>query len=299
MQGELSCYKLHLSPGDGYGSSHVGVAMPVSRMLPSLRVEGRYFADGCSAVAGMDEVGRGAWAGPVSIGIAVVTPGCGRRIPKGVRDSKQLLWPEREALFAPLARSLASWAVGHASNEECDELGMTVAQRLAAKRALDQLEVAPDVVLLDGRFDFLADRIAGVSDFPPVRLIVRGDASAKSISAASVLAKVTRDRLMALEAQHYPWYGFERNRGYPSPVHKMALASWGCTPFHRRSWAFVGGLMYRPEGWEELLARRGLLREPEYALGDDVAHDLVGPPGDAHAWDSEEELRPGVGAPLA
>jgi ribonuclease HII len=271
----------------------------MSTTLPSLRVEGRYFADGCAAVAGMDEVGRGAWAGPVSIGIAVVTPGCGRKIPKGVRDSKQLLWTEREALFAPLGRSLASWAVGHASNEECDELGMTVAQRLAAKRALDQLEVAPDVMLLDGRFDFLADRAAGVSDFPPVRLIVKGDTTVKSISAASVLAKVTRDRMMALEAEHFPWYGFESNRGYPSPAHKMALASWGCTPIHRHSWAFVGGLQYRPSGWEELLLRRGILRQPEDSLGDDVAHDLVGPPCDPHAGDAEEVLRPRVGAPLA
>ncbi len=267
--------------------------------LPSLRVEGRYFADGCSAVAGMDEVGRGAWAGPVSIGIAVVTPGCGRRIPKGVRDSKQLLWAEREKLFVPLGRSLASWAVGHASNEECDALGMTIAQRLAAKRALEQLDVRPDVVLLDGRFDFLADKVAGVSDFPPVRLIVRGDTSAKSISAASVLAKVTRDRLMAEESEHYPWYGFESNRGYPAPLHKMALASWGCTPLHRKTWAFVAGLQYRPAGWEELLLRRGLLREPEDALGDDVAHDLVGATGDPHAGDAEEVSGPRVGAPLA
>lgn len=244
----------------------------MTRSLPSLRVEGRYFADGARAVAGMDEVGRGAWAGPVSIGIAVVSPGSGRRVPRGVRDSKQLTWAERESLFDPLARSLACWAVGHASNAECDELGMTAAQRLAAKRALDQLTVHPDVVLLDGRFDFLADKMAGVSDFPPVRLIVRGDASAKSISAASVLAKVTRDRLMALEAEHYPWYGFESNRGYPAPVHKMALAAWGCTPLHRRSWAFVEGLCYRPAGLEELWQRRllGGLGRPVGIAPDDV-----------------------------
>jgi ribonuclease HII len=270
----------------------------MAKSLPSLRVEGRYFAEGCTSVAGMDEVGRGAWAGPVSIGIAVVTAGCGRRIPKGVRDSKQLTWSEREALYEPLGRSLASWAVGHASNEECDELGMTVAQRLAARRALEQLELVPDVMLLDGRFDFLADREAGVSDFPPVRLIVRGDASAKSISAASVMAKVTRDRLMALESEHYPWYGFERNRGYPAPIHKMALATWGCTPIHRRSWAFVDGLWYRPPGWEALALRRRLLGEAEDALGEDVAHDLVGAAGNPHPGHPEDVLRPPVGAPL-
>jgi ribonuclease HII len=225
---------------------------------PTLRVEGRYFADGCTAVGGVDEVGRGAWAGPVSVGIAVVTPGSGRSIPRGVRDSKQLSFEEREALFEPLRRTCASWAVGHASAEECDGLGMTVAQRLAARRALEQLDVMPDVLLLDGRFDFLADRVLGTSDFPPVRTIVKGDASSKAIASASVLAKVTRDRLMAEEAEHYPWYAFERNRGYPTPAHKMALATWGCTPIHRTTWAFVDGLWFPPCGQATLLHRGGL-----------------------------------------
>lgn len=214
--------------------------------LPSLRAEGRHLAAGCSAVGGVDEVGRGAWAGPVSVGIAVVTHGSGRRIPRGVRDSKRLGVEEREALFEPLKAGCADWAVGHASSEECDRLGMTVAQRLAARRAFERLEVVPDVLLVDGRFDFLADRTLATSDFPPVEMIVRGDSISKAIASASVLAKVTRDRMMAEEAEHYPWYGFERNRGYPTPVHKMALTTWGCTPIHRSSWAFVDGLWFRP-----------------------------------------------------
>ncbi|MGD0082020.1 MAG: ribonuclease HII [Acidimicrobiales bacterium] len=214
---------------------------------PTMRIEGRYFAEGCTAVGGIDEVGRGAWAGPVSVGVVVVTPGSGRKLPSGVRDSKQLTLVEREALFVPVARAVASWAVGHASNEECDELGMTCAQRLATRRALDQLDVVPDMLLLDGKFDFLNDGEAAL----PVRMIVRGDSSSKAIAAASILAKVTRDRLMAKESEHYPWYGFERNRGYPSPSHKMALAAWGCTPFHRRSWAFVEGLLFRPAGYHD------------------------------------------------
>jgi len=230
----------------------------MSPVSPTLRVEGRYFADGCLAVGGVDEVGRGAWAGPVSVGIAVVTPGCGRKLPRGVRDSKQLTPEERESLFEPLGRACAAWAVGHASAEECDGLGMTVAQRLAARRALERLDVVPDVLLLDGRFDFLADRVLGTSDFPPVRMIVKGDASSKAIAAASVLAKVTRDRLMAEEAESYPWYGFERNRGYPTPVHKMALASWGCTPIHRTTWAFADGLWFRPCGKPTMLHGGGL-----------------------------------------
>jgi ribonuclease HII len=217
-----------------------------SLAVPTMRVEGRYFADGCHYVGGVDEVGRGAWAGPVSVGIAVVSAGSGRRLPPGVRDSKQLTWSEREALYEPLRRACVGYAVGHASNEECDALGMTAAQRLAASRALEQLPVLPDILLLDGRFDFLTDRAAELSSFPPVRMIVRGDSSSKAIASASVLAKVTRDRIMACESEHYPWYGFERNRGYPAPLHKMALASWGCTPFHRMSWAFVEGLPWGP-----------------------------------------------------
>lgn len=242
-----------------------------SREGPSLRVEGRYFAEGCRAVGGVDEVGRGAWAGPVSVGIAVVTPGCGRKLPRGVRDSKQLTHDEREALFEPLGRACASWAVGHASAGECDDLGMTAAQRLAARRALEQLDLVPEVLLLDGRFDFLADGAGGSSDFPPVRMIVRGDASSKAIASASVLAKVTRDRLMAEVADHFPWYGFERNRGYPTPAHKMALAAWGCTTIHRTTWSFVDGLWYRPSGRPTLVHGGG--RQP--ALFDLGGLDLL------------------------
>jgi len=229
--------------------------------LPTLRVEGRCFAEGCAAVAGVDEVGRGAWAGPVSVGVVVVTPGSGRRIPKGVRDSKQLTWAERESLFSPLGRAVASWAVGHASNDECDELGMTAAQRLAAHRALDQLDVAPDVLLVDGKFDFLNDGDRCLR----VQTIVKGDTSSKAIAAASVLAKVTRDRMMALESEHYPWYGFESNRGYPAPSHKMALAAWGCTPIHRRSWAFVDSMYFRPSslGMPSYRGITGSSPEPE------------------------------------
>ncbi|MGH9291907.1 MAG: ribonuclease HII [Acidimicrobiales bacterium] len=225
----------------------------VPRSRPSLRAERRLFAAGFSVVGGVDEVGRGAWAGPVSVGIAVLRAGARRRLPSGLRDSKQLTHEEREALYGPLGSSLAAYAVGHASPEECDGLGMTAAQRLAARRAFERLDVLPEVMLLDGTFDFLGSGPESSScTFPPVRTIVRGDASSKVIAAASVLAKVTRDRLMELESEHYPWYGFDRNRGYPTPVHKMALAAWGLTPFHRRSWAFVEALGYRPSGWLSL-----------------------------------------------
>ncbi len=209
---------------------------------PSLRAEQRWFADGLRSVAGVDEVGRGAWAGPLSVGVAVLTPASARRLPEDLRDSKQLTASRRKSVYAALVEGLPAWAVGHASNEECDSLGMTAAQRLAARRALAQLHTAPEMVLIDGKFDFLSDGDGSM----PVETIVRGDASSKAIAAASVLAKVTRDEMMATEAEHYPWYGFESNRGYPAPVHKMALATWGCTPFHRRSWSYVDAMYFKP-----------------------------------------------------
>ncbi len=209
---------------------------------PSLRAEQRWFADGRLSVAGVDEVGRGAWAGPLSVGVAVLTPASARRLPEGLRDSKQLNPSRRTSLYAALVEGLSAWAVGHASNEECDFFGMTAAQRLAARRALAQLDALPEMLLLDGKFDFLS----GGDGSMPVEMIVRGDASSKAIAAASVLAKVTRDEMMADEAEHYPWYGFESNRGYPAPVHKMALATWGCTPLHRRSWSYVDSMYFKP-----------------------------------------------------
>jgi ribonuclease HII len=124
-----------------------------------------------------------------------------------------------------------AWSVGHASEQECDLLGMSAAQQLAARRALDALGLVPDAVLIDGRWDFVG--------LPNTHRIVRGDATCLSIAAASVLAKVTRDRLMRAEAEHFPAYDFDRNKGYPCPRHKAALAAFGPTSIHRRSWVFM------------------------------------------------------------
>jgi len=141
---------------------------------------------------------------------------------------------ERERLFPRIAGWCRAWAVGHASQEECDNLGMSEAQRLAARRAIDGLGLAPEVVLVDGRWDFVGTG--------RVCRIVRGDASCLSIAAASVLAKVTRDRIMRAEARHFPGYDFDLNKGYPCPRHKAALAAWGPTSIHRRTWVFMDHL---------------------------------------------------------
>ncbi len=198
---------------------------------PSLQVERRLWAEGHDVVVGIDEVGRGAWAGPLTLGVAVVPKD--RRVNK-IRDSKMLTEPEREVLFDRVAGWCEAWAVGHASEQECDELGMSEAQRLAARRALDEVGVEPTKVLLDGKWDFVGD---GRSE-----MLVKGDARCLSIAAASILAKVTRDRIMRAAAEHHPLWNFEQNKGYPCPRHKEALRGVGPSAIHRTSWVFMDHL---------------------------------------------------------
>ena len=200
---------------------------------PTLDFEREAWAAGHSVVVGVDEVGRGAWAGPLMVGAAVLPRG--RRV-YGVRDSKKLPEDRREALFDRVAGWCRSWAVGAATQAECDDLGMADAQRLAARRALAGLGLAPDLVLIDGNWDF-----AGTGN---VSRIVRGDARCLSIAAASILAKVTRDRQMRALAPAYPNYEFQDNKGYPCWRHKMALQAYGPCAIHRRSWVFMDALSW-------------------------------------------------------
>jgi ribonuclease HII len=200
---------------------------------PTHRVERSIRATtGARLVAGVDEVGRGAWAGPVTVCAAVTGL---RHPPEGLTDSKLLTPPRRTALSAVLTDWVTSYALGHASPQEIDALGMTAALRLAAVRALKALPQRPDAVILDGKHDYLG---------PPwrVRTVIKGDQSCVAVAAASVLAKVRRDAMLAELAPRHPEYGFESNAGYPSPVHKDALEEHGPTPHHRRSWAFLDAL---------------------------------------------------------
>ena len=200
---------------------------------PSLHYERELWDAGKRVVVGMDEVGRGAWAGPVSVGAAVVPQG--RRIYK-IRDSKMLTEQERESLFERLAGWCVAWNVGHASHAECDELGMSAALTLAAGRALEGLGLQYDHVLLDGNWDFA---LGGKAE-----LLIKGDARSLSIATASILAKVTRDRLMRNASEEFPYYGFDRNKGYPELNHKAALHAYGPSTIHRRSWVFMDGLAW-------------------------------------------------------
>lgn len=203
----------------------------LKRQSPGLAVERELWTSDTTVVVGVDEVGRGAWAGPLSVGAAVVPRN--RRIYK-IRDSKMLTEDEREAMFERIADWCETWSVGHATHEECDELGMSDAQRLAARRALDGLDVPIDHVMVDGNWDFVGG----------ARKIVRGDQTSLSIAAASILAKVTRDRMMRGVADEHPGYNFEGNKGYPCPTHKAHLQAMGPSAIHRRSWVFMDHLVW-------------------------------------------------------
>ncbi|MBL1067112.1 ribonuclease HII [Streptomyces sp. 7-21] len=200
---------------------------PTHRVERSLRA-----TTGVRLVAGIDEVGRGAWAGPVTVCACVTGL---RRPPEGLTDSKLLTPARREELARTLADWVTAYAIGHASPQEIDRLGMTAALRLAAVRALEGLPERPEAVILDGKHDYLG---------PPwrVRTVVKGDQSCVAVAAASVLAKVKRDAMLAELAAEYPHFGFESNAGYPSPVHRAALAERGPTPHHRLSWSYLDDL---------------------------------------------------------
>lgn len=220
-----------MSPTTGPGRPRPPAPARATRRSPepTFEVVLDLFARGCTWVAGLDEVGRGAWAGPVAVGVAAVTRDALAGVPSGVRDSKRLTERAREALFGPLAAWCPAYAVGEATAAECDDLGMTAAQALAAGRAFERLGVDPDAVVVDGSHDY--------TGHPAARPLVGADASCTLVAAASVLAKVTRDRAMVAHDAAFPGYGFARNKGYASFEHRRAVARSGPSPLHRLSWA--------------------------------------------------------------
>ncbi len=198
---------------------------------PSLREEFALRQAGYKWIAGLDEAGRGAWAGPVVAG-AVILPLDREDLPAAlaaVRDSKRLTPRKRERLL-PLIKDLAlTTAVGRAEPAEIDRLGIAPATRLAMARALEALNPQPDCLLLDA-FPLPESPL-------PQRAIVRGDALCLSIAAASIVAKVTRDRWMRDLDGEFPGYGLARHKGYGTAAHRRALDRLGPTPLHRMSWA--------------------------------------------------------------
>ena len=197
--------------------------------MPTLDFDRQFITDSCRIIAGTDEAGRGPLAGPVVAAACILPPDF---LPEGLDDSKKLTEKKREKLFDIITESAITYCIASASPEEIDHSNILEASLLAMRRALAGLSVQPDLVLVDGCID---------RGFPiPARAIVSGDALSPSIAAASILAKVTRDRMcLDMDAQ-YPQYCFAKHKGYPTPAHKLAVFEHGPCPYHRRS--FLGFL---------------------------------------------------------
>lgn len=200
--------------------------------LPTLRTERALLRDEPGAVlAAIDEVGRGALAGPVAVGVVLVDDGV-PPAPRGVRDSKACPRPTREALAPRIRQWARASAVGLASAEEIDAVGIVRALGVAAVRALNGLACRPDIVLLDGSHDWIGGLVGGCR----VVTRVKADSTCAAVAAASIIAKVARDQRMLELVEDYPDYGWADNKGYGSPDHLAALRHWGPTPHHRISW---------------------------------------------------------------
>lgn len=191
-------------------------------------------AQGYTRIAGVDEVGRGPLAGPVTAAAVVLDAA---RIPDGLNDSKRLTAKRREALF-DVIMDMAEVSIAHASVDEIDTLNILRASHLAMERAVAGLRTPPDMALIDGN---LIPRNLSL----PARAVIKGDALSLSISAASIMAKITRDRIMWDLAQQFPGYGWDTNAGYPSKTHKAALQNLGVTAHHRRSFKPVHNILYQ------------------------------------------------------
>lgn len=199
--------------------------MPV--VTPTFDIENNF----PGLVAGIDEAGRGPWAGPVVAAAVILNPD---NMPLGLRDSKQLSEKRREAIAAEIhARAVVG--VGAASVEEIDEINILQATFLAMARAEAALSKTPDICIVDGsQKPNLKAR---------VEMVVKGDAKSLSIAAASIIAKSTRDKMMRELAIEHPYYAWERNKGYGAPAHREGLERFGVTPHHRRSFAPIHNML--------------------------------------------------------
>ena len=189
-----------------------------------LEFENEARANGYNIICGVDEAGRGPLAGPVFAAAVVLPKG---HIIEGVNDSKKLSEKKREILYDKIINECAAWSVGTASEREIDEINILQATFLAMKRAVDGLNIWPDIALVDG------------NQKPPLdtdcKTIVKGDARSASIAAASIIAKVSRDRYMLALAEKYPQYAFEQHKGYGTKLHYERIAKYGICAAHRKS----------------------------------------------------------------
>ncbi len=207
-------------------------AAKTDRSFPTLMLELEARATWNGHVCGVDEAGRGPWAGPVSAAAVILNPD---DLPPGIDDSKALT-EKRRAVLEPVSKTRAlAWGVGFASVEEIDELNILHATGLAMRRAVEALGHPPVHALVDGNYRFKLPCA--------VTPVVKGDSRSLSIAAASILAKTARDRVMIEMDSVYPGYGFAGHKGYNAPVHQKALQTLGPCPAHRRSWAPIKALL--------------------------------------------------------
>lgn len=207
--------------------------MKILVALPDFSFEQAAITRGARAVAGVDEAGRGPLAGPVTAAAVVLDPA---RIPEGLNDSKRLSASARATLAEIILADARAAAVAHASVDEIDTLNILQASLLAMRRALAALHLPPDHAVIDGNC-MPRDLCC------PAETLIKGDARCLSVAAASILAKVARDRIMTELARDWPGYGWETNAGYPAPAHLEALGRLGPTPHHRRSFAPVRNIL--------------------------------------------------------
>jgi len=205
--------------------------------VPSLKVERELFGAGAPVVLACDEVGRGALAGPVTVGLVLIDAGV-RRMPAGLRDSKLLSEPRREAMAPKASSWVRAWAVGEASAAEIDELGIMACLGLAGARAFAALSAAEDAVadaplILDGNYDWLS---ASIEHRVRVTTRIKADRDCASVAAASVIAKVHRDGGMRRAHEELPVYAWNENKGYSTPAHFAAIDEHGPSALHRTTW---------------------------------------------------------------
>ena len=203
-----------------------------AKPIPTLTLETLLAQTAGGPVCGVDEAGRGPWAGPVSAAAVILNPD---DLPVGIDDSKALTARRRDALEVEIKARALAWGVGFASVEEIEDLNILHAAGLAMRRAVEALSIRPAAALVDGNYRF---------NLPcEVQPVVKGDSLSLSIAAASILAKTARDRVMVELDALYPAYGFASHKGYNAPIHLAALKAHGPCPAHRPSWAPVRAVL--------------------------------------------------------
>jgi len=193
-------------------------------VFPNRRKERKLHRAGFKLIAGLDEAGRGAWAGPLVAAVVILDP---KKKIRGIRDSKKLRSPDRKLVYNTIIAQATAWAVGVVSPKEIDTLGLQPANALAFQRATDNLELTPEHLLVDGNF-FKHPTI-------PTTTVIDGDHKVRSIAAASIVAKVTRDELMDRLDERYPAYGFKHHKGYGTEHHHHMLMKYGVCDIHRKT----------------------------------------------------------------